>query len=86
MLINARDPRQWTYLRNLPQKNPGINQCGEKGGGGGYYIPVGSVYLKNSEPSVSGIISKIRYGYGKTYLPTQRTHWKRAEKKKKPWY
>jgi hypothetical protein len=20
MLINARDPRQWTYLRNLPQK------------------------------------------------------------------
>jgi hypothetical protein len=19
MLINARDPRQWTYLRNLPQ-------------------------------------------------------------------
>ncbi len=39
MLINARDPRQWTYLRNLPQKkkkkNPGINQCGEKGGGGG---------------------------------------------------
>ncbi len=47
MLINARDPRQWTYLRNLPpkkkKKNPGINQCGEKGGGGGYYIPSGSV-------------------------------------------
>jgi hypothetical protein len=44
MLINARDPRQWTYLRNLPKKkkkNPGINQCGEKGGGG-YYIPTGS--------------------------------------------
>ncbi len=20
MLINAQDPRQWTYLRNLPQK------------------------------------------------------------------
>jgi hypothetical protein len=39
MLINAWDPRQWTYLRNLPQKNnkkiPGINQCGEKGGWGG---------------------------------------------------
>jgi len=38
MLINGWDPRQWTYLRNLPpkkKKNPGINQCGEKGGGGG---------------------------------------------------
>jgi hypothetical protein len=32
-----------------------INQCGEKGGGGGYYIPTGSVDLKNSKPSVSGI-------------------------------
>jgi hypothetical protein len=37
MLINARDPHQWTYLRNLPQKKkkktPDINQCGEKGDG-----------------------------------------------------
>jgi hypothetical protein len=33
------------------KKNPGINQCGEKGGGrGGYYIPSGSVDLNNSEP------------------------------------
>jgi hypothetical protein len=67
MIINARDPRQWTYLRNLPQKkkNPSINQCGEKGGGGvlhirqkravgaggGDYIPAG---LKISEPSILG--------------------------------
>jgi hypothetical protein len=54
MLINARDPRQWTYLRNFPQKkkkkNPSINQCEEKGGGGGYYIPSESVDLNNSEP------------------------------------
>jgi hypothetical protein len=41
------------------------------------------VYLKNSEPSVPGIISRIKYGYGRTYLPTQRTHRKRAEKKNK---
>jgi hypothetical protein len=65
MLINARDPRQWTYLRNLPKKkkkkNSNINQCGEKGGGG-YYIPVGSMYLKNSEPLVPGIISRINMG------------------------
>jgi hypothetical protein len=54
-----------------------------KGRWGGYYIPVGSVYLKNSEPSVPGIISRIKYGYGRTYLPTQRTHRKRAEKKNK---
>jgi hypothetical protein len=33
------------------KKNLGINQCGEKGGGG-YYIPIGSMYLKNSEPSI----------------------------------
>jgi hypothetical protein len=26
---------------------------------GGYYIPVGSVYLKNSEPSVPSIISRM---------------------------
>jgi hypothetical protein len=86
MLINARDPRQWTYLRNLPKKkkkkNPGINQCGEKGGGG-YYIPIGSVYLKNLELSVLGIISRIKYGYGRTYLPTQRTRRKRVWKQKK---
>jgi hypothetical protein len=72
MLINARDPRQWTYLRNFPKKkkktmvltnvgkravwgvlhtrrkrvkkNPDINQCGEKGGGG-YYISVGKGWL-----------------------------------------
>jgi hypothetical protein len=31
------------------KKNLGINQCGEKGGGGGYYIPSGSVDLNNSE-------------------------------------
>jgi hypothetical protein len=85
MLINVRDPRQWTYLKNLPkkkQKNPGINQCGEKGGGG-YYIPAGSMDLKNSEPSVSGMISRIKYGYGRTYLLTQRTCRKRVEEKKK---
>jgi hypothetical protein len=38
MLISAWDPRQWTYLRNLPKKkkkqNLSINQCGEKGGWG----------------------------------------------------
>jgi len=34
----------------LREKNPGINQCGEKGGGGGYYIPSGSVDLNNSKP------------------------------------
>jgi hypothetical protein len=33
---------------------------------GGYYIPSGSVDLKNSEPSVSGIISRIKYEYEKT--------------------
>jgi hypothetical protein len=60
------------------KENPSINQCGEKGGGG-YYIPVGSMYLKNSEPSFPGIISRIKYGYGRTYLPTQRTRRKRAE-------
>ncbi len=63
------------------KKNPGINQCGEKGGGG-YHIPVGSVYLKNSEPSIPSIISKIKYGYGRTYMPTQRTCRKRAKKNK----
>jgi ribosomal protein L2 len=73
MLINARDPRQWTYLRNLPKKkkkNPGINlgQHHYRAVGGGYYIPVGSVDLKNSEPSVPGIISKIKYEYGRTYM------------------
>ncbi len=61
------------------KKTPGINQCGEKGDGRGYYIVVGSVYLKNSEPSVPGIISRIKYGYGRTYLPTQRTRLKRAK-------
>jgi hypothetical protein len=49
---------------------------------GGYYILVGSVDWKNSEPSVSGIISRIKYGYGRTYQPTQRTRKKRAKKKK----
>jgi hypothetical protein len=55
---------------------------------GGYYIPVGFVYLKNSEPSVPGIINRIKYVYGRTYVPPQRTCRKRAEKKKKdtPWY
>ncbi len=52
------------------------------GAGGGDYIPAGSVDLENSEPSVPGIISRIKYGYGRTYLPTQRTRRKRAEKKK----
>jgi hypothetical protein len=47
----------------------------------GYYIPVGFVYLKKSKPSVPGIINRIKYGYGKTYLPTQQTRRKRAEKK-----
>jgi hypothetical protein len=87
MLINAQDRHQWTYLKNLPQKknkkNLGINQCGKRAVGG-YYIPVGSVYLKNSEPSIPGIINKIKYGYGRTYLLTQRTRRKRAEKK--TWY
>jgi hypothetical protein len=41
------------------------------------------VYLKNSEPSILGIISKIKYGYGRTYLPTKRTRQKKAGKKKK---
>jgi hypothetical protein len=27
------------------KKNPGINQCGEKGGG--YYIPAGSIDFRN---------------------------------------
>jgi hypothetical protein len=66
----------------LSQKKKKKNQCGEKGGGG-YYILVGSVYLKNSEPSVQGIINRIKYGYARTYLPTQRTRQKRAERKKK---
>jgi hypothetical protein len=39
------------------------------------------VYLKNSKPSVPSIISRIKYGYGRTYLPTQRTRRKRAKKK-----
>jgi hypothetical protein len=55
-----------------------------KGWWGGYYILGGSVYLKNSEPSVPSVISKIKYGYGITYLPTQRTRRKRAGKKKTP--
>jgi hypothetical protein len=54
-----------------------------KGRLGGYYIPVGSVYLKNSEPFVPGIINRIKYGYGRTYLLTQQTHWKRAGKERK---
>jgi hypothetical protein len=37
--------------------------------------------LKISEPSVPSIISIIKYGYGITYLPTQRTRRKRAGKK-----
>ncbi len=53
------------------KKNPGINQCGEKGSGGGYYIPADSEDLKNSEPSAPSIISRIKYGYGRTNLPTQ---------------
>jgi hypothetical protein len=32
-----------------------------KGRLGGYYIPIGSMYLKNSEPLVPGIISRIKY-------------------------
>ncbi len=44
MLINARDLRQWTYLRNLRKKKKkkthGINQCVEKGGGGGITYPL----------------------------------------------
>jgi hypothetical protein len=62
------------FAQKKKKKNPSINQCGEKGdGGGGYYIPAGSEDLKNSEPSALGIISRIKYGYGKTNLPTQRT-------------
>jgi hypothetical protein len=60
-----------------------LTNVGKRAVGGGDYIPVSSVYLKNSEPSVSGIISRIKYGYGRTYLPTQRTCRKRAGKKKK---
>jgi hypothetical protein len=69
-------------LRSLPQKkkkNPCINQCGEKGGGR-YYILVG---LKNSEPSVPGIISTMKYGYGHTCLHSEPAR-KGLEKKKKP--
>jgi hypothetical protein len=47
-----------------------LTNVGKKAVGGGYYIPVGSVYLKTLEPSVPGIISRIKYGYGRTYLPT----------------
>jgi hypothetical protein len=58
MLINARDPRQWTYLRNLPppqkKKTLVLTNVGKRAVGG-YYIPVGSMYLKKSEPSVSGM-------------------------------
>ncbi len=39
------------------KKPPGINQCGEKGNGGGDYIPTG---YKNSEPSVPGILKFSR--------------------------
>ncbi len=71
MLISARDPRQWTYLRNLPQKkkqNPSINQCGEKGGGGITY-PL--------EKAVGG-------GGGITYLPVWKfQNYQFREKKKK---
>jgi hypothetical protein len=38
------------------------------------------VNLKNLEPSVPGIISRIKYGYGRTYLPTQS---KKGGKKRK---
>jgi hypothetical protein len=72
--------RKWA--RKKKKKNPGINQCGEKGSGG-YYIPSGFEDLKNSEPSAPSIINKIKYGYGRTNLPTQRTRRKRAGKKKK---
>jgi hypothetical protein len=54
MLINARDPRQWTYLRNLPKKKKKktlvLTNVGKRAVGGGYYIPFGSVDLNNSEP------------------------------------
>jgi hypothetical protein len=47
----------------------------------GYYIPVGFVYLKKSEPSVPDIISKIKYEYGRAYLLTWQTRRKRAKNK-----
>jgi hypothetical protein len=41
------------------KKNPVLTNVGKRAVGG-YYIPIGSVYLKNSEPSVPGIISRIK--------------------------
>jgi hypothetical protein len=44
------------FSQKKKKKNFGINQCGKKGWWGvGYYISVGYVDLKNSEPSVPGI-------------------------------
>jgi hypothetical protein len=42
MLINARDPRQWTYLRNLPQKKKKktlvLTNVGKRAVGGGIWF------------------------------------------------
>jgi hypothetical protein len=84
-------------LRNLPpqKKNLGINQCEEKGGGG-YYIPVGSVYLKKSESSVSGMKEytclhsepavKGRKKKKKNLVLTLGSLPEKGGKKKNPWY
>jgi hypothetical protein len=60
------------------KKNPDINQCGEKGSG----VVLHTRWF-HQKLSVPGIISRIKYGYGRTYLPTQQTRQKRAEKKQK---
>jgi hypothetical protein len=68
-------------LRKLPPKKKKtlvLTNVGKRAVGG-YYIPFSSVYLKNSKPSVPGIISIIKYGYGRTYLPSKRTRRKRAK-------
>jgi hypothetical protein len=78
MLINARDPCQWTYLRNLPQKkkkkNPGINP--------------GQVRHLHSEPAGKGREKKKKRK--KTLVLTlgsmPEKGGKKRKRKKKPWY
>jgi hypothetical protein len=68
MLINVRDPRQWTYLRNLPQKkkNPGIT--------------LGQVRRLHSEPARKGREKKKRK---KTLVLTVGSQPDKGGKKKK---
>jgi len=68
MLINAGDPRQWTYLRNLPKKKkkkktprdePKGGKMGLGGGGGIYFSNTRWLCVfqnfRIKEPSVPGI-------------------------------